>query len=363
MLIAASRNLQAWLPQMQVLDATQYRAHLNHPPAASDPLLCVSDLTVNFRLDQARESAVLRQVNFAIAPGKIIGLLGESGCGKTTTALSILRLLAPAARTVSGSIQFRGNDLLQVKERRLREIRGAEISIVYQDSNVLNPVMRVGDQVMEVLRAHKPAPCARMRAEILELFAAIGLDDHERIYRAYPHQLSGGQRRRIVIAQALICQPQLVIADEPTAGLDSETSAGILQLVTRLRDLYGTAFLLITHDPEALAAVADDVLVMYTGQIVESGPVREVFSRPLHPYTHALLQCGSHAFTAEKVPGRRIVLPCIPGYAPDPSESLSGCSFAGRCSDRMAICDSKQPVLFEISAAQSARCFKHEVEA
>jgi peptide/nickel transport system ATP-binding protein len=345
---------------MEVLDAKQDRAFPQHPlRSASDTLLRVSNLTVHYRLNAEREASVLKDVSFAIAAGKIVGLLGESGCGKSTTALAILGLLASAARVAGGSIEFDGKNLFALDESIFRKIRGAEISIVYQDSSVLNPVMRVGDQVMEVLRAHKELTFAQMREKIFSLFAALGFEDCERIYHAYPHQLSGGQRRRIAIAQALICQPRLVVADEPTSGLDSATTAEILDLIAKLRSLYNTAFLLISHDPEVLSALADEVLVMYAGEIVERGPAQEVFARSMHPYTEALLRCSQPPRQTKTAGTRKSILPCIPGSAPDPAEILPGCAFASRCKDRMAVCETQSPKLFGISATRSARCFKY----
>jgi oligopeptide transport system ATP-binding protein len=345
---------------MEVLDTIQKQVKLSRPSCPSNSnLLQVCDLSVGFRLSPSQESKVLKQVSFAIAPGRIVGLLGESGCGKTTTALSIMKLLPPAARVIGGSIRFQGFDWLTLPERELIKIRGSEISVIYQDSEVLNPVMRVGDQVIEVLRAHKNLTQVCMREEVYSLFNALGLDDLDRIYRAYPHQLSGGQRRRVAIAQALVCKPKLVIADEPTAWLDTSTAAEILNLFVKIRNLYGTAFLLITHDPETLAAVADEVMVMYAGQIVESGASHEVFTHPLHPYTQALLQCSSQSIASEKSEGCQRSLPCIPGCAPDPSDSLPGCSFSNRCCDRMEVCDSSKPELVEVLGARWVRCFKH----
>jgi ABC-type glutathione transport system ATPase component len=319
---------------MEVLGANQDRVSPVHP--ASNSLLSVRDLSVNFRLENGRESNVLRQVGFTIASSEIVGLLGESGSGKTTTALALMRLLSEAAHIAGGSVYFCGRDLLTLGEGELREIRGAEISIIHQDSGVLNPVMRVGTQVREVLRAHKSGKPAQMREEIYALFSALGLDDCERIYRAYPHQLSGGQRRRIAIAQALICKPRLVIADEPTAWLDSGTTAELLSVFRRLREMYETAFLLISHDPEALM-VADRVLVMYAGEIIEDAPRHAIFEQPQHPYTSALLECSAQrsaarpasSFDSQNVrqlgirqPGARQLgakvraLPYIPGHAP-----------------------------------------------
>jgi oligopeptide/dipeptide ABC transporter ATP-binding protein len=342
---------------MWTVDANQDRVIRSR---TSDDLLRVFDLTVNFRLDSKSEAHALKEVSFAIARGEIVGVLGESGSGKTTTALSLMQLLPSTARIASGSIQFHGCNILGLDPSQLCEIRGSEISMVFQDSDVLNPVIRVGDQVMEVLRAHKNIPSTQMRSETCSLFAAVGLSDCERVYRAYPHQLSGGERRRVAIAQALVCKPQLVIADEPTAWLDSGTAAEMSALFLRLRDQYGTAFLLISHDIETLT-IADRILVMYAGEIVESGAREEVFGHPKHPYTTALLQC-SQKTTERKVNGRPRTLPSIPGEAPDPSHVLSGCAFSSRCSHRMGVCDARRPELIKMSSTGSARCFQYEVE-
>jgi oligopeptide/dipeptide ABC transporter ATP-binding protein len=343
---------------MEVLHTDQDRADLSRfsYPASHD-VLRVRDLSVNFRLDQHAESSVVKQVSFAIARSEIVGLLGESGCGKTTTALAILQLLPPSAHIISGVIDFHRENLLNLGAKRLREIRGFQISMIYQDSATLNPVMRVGAQVMEVLRAHRRMTVAQMRDEVFSVLEALSFEDCDRIFRSYPHQLSGGQRRRIAIAQALVCKPRLVIADEPTAWLDSNTASEMLAVFTHLRNLYETAFLLISHDPDTLT-VADRILVMYAGQIVESGTRQEVFHQPKHPYTRMLLQCSAST-PAQNFGARRHRLPCISGSAPDPSESLSGCCFASRCSDLMETCDSRQPELIAISTDRSVRCFKY----
>jgi oligopeptide/dipeptide ABC transporter ATP-binding protein len=347
---------------MEVLNVNQERANLSRLTySAKVDLLCVRDLSVDFRLDSGRAASILKQINFTIASGEIVGLLGESGSGKTTTALALMRMLPSAARIVSGTLDFVGRNLLTLDTRRLREIRGSDISIVYQDSDVLNPVMRVGDQVMEVLRAHKRSSASQMRDEVHSVLSAMGFEDCERIFHAYPHQLSGGQRRRIAIAQAVVCKPRLVIADEPTAWLDSKTAGEILSLFARLRDQHGTAFLLISHDPETLT-LADRALVMYAGEIVESGPINNLFAEAKHPYLQALLRCRTFAGESRGDEsrisgGQRYRLPCIPGQAPDPSKKLSGCSFASRCSERMESCDTDQPPLIAISDARSVRCF------
>jgi oligopeptide/dipeptide ABC transporter ATP-binding protein len=344
---------------MEVFNANQKRANLSrlaHP--ANDSLLRVCNLSVRFRPDSHHETNILKRINFTIAPGEIVGLLGESGSGKTTMALGIMQMLPSAARIVEGKIDFQGCNLFALDARQLRNIRGTEISLIYQDSNVLNPVMCVGDQVMEVVRAHKNSSVGKMRNEVYSILEATGFTDCDRIFRAYPHQLSGGQRRRIAIAQALVCKPRLIIADEPTAWLDSRTTEEILDLFARFRNEYGTAFLLISHEPQTLM-LANRVLVMYAGEIIESGPRSELFSEPKHPYLQALLQCRTFANGSCVSGDQRHRFSCIPGQAPDPSETLLGCCFSSRCTDRMEACDSHRPESIAISSFRSVSCFKY----
>ncbi len=330
------------------------------PPMART-LLSVRNLTVCYRV-HGREFRALSDLSFDIAPGQIVGVLGESGCGKTTAALSLLRVLPETARVASGSVFFAGKDLLLLRESELRRIRGAQIAIVHQDASVLNPVMRVGDQVSAVLCAHKRCGRLLAREQVHAVFSAIGLSECDRIYDAYPHQLSGGQRQRIAIAQALICKPQLIIADEPTASVDPETAAEILSLMAGLRTLSGTSFLVISHDPAALAAISDKVIVMYAGEIIEEGPLTDVYAQPFHPYSHALLQCRPSIPLMDKAhSGRR--LPFIPGNPPDPLENTTGCSFARRCADRMEVCDFQKPQQTRTSASRLVCCFKYEVQS
>jgi peptide/nickel transport system ATP-binding protein len=328
------------------------------PP--SGELLQVRDLTVRFS-HEGREFTAVDRVSFDIAPGEIVGMLGESGCGKTTIGLSLLGILPDIARVSSGSIFFGRRDLRSLNESELRQIRGAELAIIYQDSSVLNPVIRVGKQVSEVLRAHRKCTPHQAREEARAVFAAIGLDDFDRIYNAYPHQLSGGQRQRIAIAQALICRPALVIADEPTASVDRSTACEILNVVRLMKESYGTSFLFISHDPATIAAIADRIIVMYAGEIVEAGPLRDVYSQPLHPYTEALLQCAPRPVTDKDAGRGKNRLPFIPGKAPDPLAKPRGCSFSSRCTDRREICDSRRPERIQISPDRSVSCFKREV--
>jgi ABC-type glutathione transport system ATPase component len=234
--------------------------------------------------------SALRDVNFEIGQGEAIGILGESGCGKSTLALSILGLL-PANARVEGSILFHEQDLFHVSESRLTTIRGAQISLIHQEPGLsFSPVMRVGEQIAEVLRAHRPMKRTVREQECKAMLREVQLGEVDRIYNAYPHQLSGGELHRVAIAQALICRPELVICDEPTSSLDVTIQAEILNLLRELKPKFGMAMIFITHNPALLAGSADRVLVMYDGRIVEEGRVAQVFRRPLHAYTNELLQ-------------------------------------------------------------------------
>jgi peptide/nickel transport system ATP-binding protein len=240
----------------------------------TDALLKVENLTVQYCPQSAPE---ISDVSFAIAGGEVVGLAGESGCGKTTLALSLLRLLGPPARVVAGSIRFRGQELTTLSERQLEAIRGAGISMVLQEPGIsLHPMLAVGEQIADVVQAHNAWGRQNCREKAKRMLARVHLEDVERIYAAYPHQLSGGQRQRVVIAQALACQPDLVIADEPTASLDSRAQAEILTLLRELRERSGTAILLISHSPTMLANLADRVMVMHAGRIVQQGDIAAI---------------------------------------------------------------------------------------
>ena len=257
-------------------------------------LLEVRDLAVDLVCAGASPRALISDVCFDVAPGEIVGLFGESGCGKTTLAHAILRLLPRARFSLRGSIRFRGDELLALPERALQPIRGGGIALIFQDPLLaLNPVLRAGDQVAEVIRAHRDVARRELRAEIDQILRLAGVEDSERVSRAYPHQLSGGERQRIVIAQALAGRPSLVIADEPFTALDPILVVQMSALLRSLRDTLGTSFLLIGHDPGVLAHVADSILVMHAGRIVERGPAPRLFHAPADPYAAGLLR---HAF-------------------------------------------------------------------
>lgn len=274
-------------------------------------------------------------------------MLGESGSGKTTLSLAIPGLLPAAARVARGSVRFESAELLGLPERRLRAIRGAKISFISQEpAQALNPVMRVGRQVAEVARAHRPwsgAECLRHAGRVLEKLCGA---DAARIAASYPHELSGGQRQRVAIAQALALEPALVIADEPTSALDASLGAEVLAMLADLKRR-GAAVLLVTHDPGILAGVAERVLVMYAGRIVEQGRVSDVREGALHPYTRALMACARR-------PGRREgPLPTIPGPPPGAAAPVGGCPFAPRCPEAMDVCLHEEP------AGTRVRCFLH----
>ncbi len=326
---------------------------------AAEPLLEVRNLEVCLSFDPRHPRCVLGGINFRIALGEVVGLLGESGAGKTTLALALLKLLPPSMRIVGGSIQLEGRELLLLREAPLRNIRGTRISIIYQDSTVLNPIMRVGDQVVEVLRAHHDWTKARCREEAKLLLQEMELEDLDRVYRSYPHQLSGGQRQRIVITQALACRPALVIADEPTSSLDQSNASAVIELLRRLNRRFGTAFLVISHDVSILASLADRIMVMNAGRIVEQGPCRKILQEPLHPYTRALLNCALPERAATISGMDRRPVPTIVGSAPEELRTSSYCAFESRCPDRMRICSINLPKEVHAASAHTVSCFRY----
>ena len=258
-------------------------------PSAAPPLLRVSKLSVTYSASSGTPAPALQNIDLEIAPGEINGILGESGCGKSTLALSLLGLL-PTESRVDGEILFQQQNLLGLTERQLQKIRGARIALIHQEPGLaLSPVMRVGDQIYEVLRAHSDLGRADRQREVKTILGKVSLPEVDRIYNAYPHQLSGGELHRVAIAQALICKPALVIADESTRSLDLATQAEILELLFLLNQEFGTAILFITHNPALLAGFASRVIVMQNGCVVEQGRVAEIFRKPVDPFTRELL--------------------------------------------------------------------------
>jgi oligopeptide/dipeptide ABC transporter ATP-binding protein len=327
--------------------------------SARAPLLRVRNLGVSINEDENHRLRPLKGIDLDVSAGEMVALLGESGAGKTTLAMAIMRLLPASNCVVEGSIEFQGVPLLTLQEKELRRIRGSRIALVYQDSSVLNPMLRVGDQIEEVLRAHVDWTRRQYRDKAMSLLQEVELRDAERIYTAFPHQLSGGQRQRIALAQALACQPALVIADEPTASLDPNTTSEVLGLLDRLKRRCHTAFLVISHDYNILTNLSDRIMIMYAGRIVEQGSREEVLREPLHPYTCALLRCGLPVQVPNDREAGKCRMPTIAGRPPDPGGATSGCDFEDRCPDRMNICRTRVPDVTTVSGAHTVRCFKN----
>jgi oligopeptide/dipeptide ABC transporter ATP-binding protein len=321
-------------------------------------LLKVRSLRVDFIESERKLIHAVNGASLEVRQGEVLGVLGESGSGKSTIAKALLRLLPRNAQITEGTIEFEGSDLFGLKESEMEKLRGSRIAMIPQEPGLaLNPVLKAGDQIAEVIRAHREWSWKRCRDEAAALLRYMSLGSPNRIvYDAYPHQLSGGQQQRVAIAQALACQPALVIADEPTASLDSETETGILRLLCKLKTEQKLSLLLITHDPKILPSLANRVAVMYAGRIVEEGSVDQVFREPRHPYTKALLACvpaepGNCEFTAR----RR--LPTIEGSAPDPECVPIGCTFAPRCRQRMEVCEKRRPAPTETGDGGRVECF------
>jgi peptide/nickel transport system ATP-binding protein len=320
--------------------------------SAQPLLLEVRELSVAYGCGPERIVAV-DDLSLEIQPGEIVGILGESGCGKSTLANAILRRLPRSARCERGKILLQGRDLLRMGDRELQKVRGRGIAAVPQDPALaLNPVINTGSQIGEVLRAHEKQAARERRSRVLELLGEVGFENPSAIYQAFPHQLSGGQRQRVAIAQALACLPRLVIADEPTSKLDPPLQLEIVNLLKRMRQMHGTAVLLITHDPAMLAGFADRIAVMYAGRIIETGNAQAVLGRPLHPYTQALVRIATSA--AAKSQGGRF---SISGEPPDPRKFPHGCRFEPRCNERMEICLREYPPSFLPAASRDVNCF------
>ena len=320
---------------------------------AEGALLSIEHLTTVFDTSKGSVAAV-DDISFEIRSGETLGVVGESGSGKSVTALSIMRLVQPPGRIAAGRIMFKDRDLLTLDERAMQRVRGAEIGLIFQEPmTALNPVYRVGDQIAETLLVHGRATRREARANAIELLRAVRISNPESRIDDYPHQLSGGMRQRVLIAMAIACQPSLVIADEPTTALDVTIQAEILDLLRDMKAALGLSLLLITHDLGVIAETADRVAVMYAGRIVETGPVREIFRSPAHPYTRGLL-----ASMPGGRPGQR--LRAIEGSVPMLGDLPPGCAFNPRCPDRFEPCTTAPPPDYPAGAAHSARCYLHD---
>jgi len=329
-------------------------------PRNGEAELKVENLRIAFQKDGGEVLAV-RGVDFDLKRGETLALVGESGCGKTVTALSILRLLAePPAKVLSGRIGLGGVDLLELPAEGIRKVRGREIAMIFQDPMTsLNPVLSIGDQIMETLRRHTALGRAEVRERALDLLRRVEIPSPEEKLRQFPHQLSGGMRQRVMIAIALSCEPRVLIADEPTTALDVLVQAQIMDLLKQLKRETGLSILLITHDLGIVTDIADRALVMYAGRIVESGPVGPLFKSPLHPYTRGLLNSVPQIGQRPKA-GR---LQEIPGQVPRPGELPAGCAFHPRCPDAMDRCRTESPVLEEKFEGRHASCWLEQETA
>ncbi|MFE0024842.1 ABC transporter ATP-binding protein [Amycolatopsis sp. NPDC059021] len=304
-------------------------------------LLEVRDLSVVFQRRGERPFTAVDGVSFDVEPGQTVGLVGESGCGKSVTSLAIMRLLAKRGNKVSGSVSFEGTDLLTLSDKEMRDRRGRDLGMVFQDPlSSLNPVIPIGLQITEVLERHRDMPRKKAAIEAVELLDKVGIPDPSRRLSEYPHQLSGGMRQRALIAIALACRPRLLIADEPTTALDVTIQAQILALLRELVQDTGTALIMITHDLGVVAGLCDEVNVLYGGKIVERAPRHQLFAEPRHPYTHGLL-----ASIPRLDAGRGEKLVPIKGSVADNIPWDGGCAFAPRCPNALAVCRETSPQL------------------
>jgi peptide/nickel transport system ATP-binding protein len=317
-------------------------------------LLEVENLQTHFRTPEGINRAV-DGVSFHVDEGETLAIVGESGCGKSVTAMSLMRLIPEPPGKISGAIRFRGKDLLKLSDAEMRDIRGNDISMIFQEPMTsLNPVLTVGRQIRETLRLHQGLDKEAAEARAIEMLTLVGIPEPARRVRQYPHQLSGGMRQRVMIAISLACSPKLLIADEPTTALDVTIQAQILQLMLDLKRRVGAAVILITHDLGVVAEVAERVMVMYAGRKVEEAPVAELFRAPLHPYTRGLL--GAVPRLGSSLTGAARRLAEIPGQVPGLKQRIEGCAFAGRCSLATDLCREVAPGLEEKSSHHLAAC-------
>jgi oligopeptide/dipeptide ABC transporter ATP-binding protein len=328
------------------------------PKSDQKPLLEVRNLKTYFYTEDGVVRAV-DGVNFEVYPGEVLGIVGESGCGKSVTSLSILRLIAPPGKVAEGEILFNGENLLNLSEDEMTKVRGNKISMIFQQpQTALNPVFRVEEQIAEVLNIHKDFGKDAGRQRAIDLLKEVGIPDAERRAEAYPHELSGGMAQRVMIAMALACVPELLIADEPTTALDVTIQAQILDLMRALREKMGTSVILITHDLGVVAEMAERVAVMYAGEIVEQAEVNRLFEQPLHPYTQGLI--GSIPILGQ-IKER---LDVIPGSVPNLVNLPAGCRFAPRCAARekygLKICAESKPELVDAADEHKVRCWLYQ---
>lgn len=331
------------------------------PGVPNEPLLKVDRLSVEFA-GRSGTAPVLNDISFEVGAGETVCLVGESGCGKSMTALAIMRLIPDPGRINQGVIQLRGKDLAKYGTQDMRKIRGNKISMIFQEPmTALNPVYTVGDQICEPLRLHQGLDARQARARAIEILRSVEIPAPERRVDEYPHQLSGGMRQRVMIAMALACDPDVLIADEPTTALDVTVQAQIFDLLREQQQRRGTAIVMITHDMGAVAEMSDRVVVMYGGRVVEEGLTSEILEHPGHPYTKGLIACLPELDPAPTLD--RPDLPEIPGVVPSVWERGNGCPFADRCVHVMDRCRSAFPPSFQTGQTQKVACWLYEEHA
>ncbi|MBI3237130.1 MAG: ABC transporter ATP-binding protein [Chlamydiales bacterium] len=322
----------------------------------NDPLLRVENLHVHF-LTQKQKLHAVRGVSFSLKAGETLGIVGESGCGKSAMAKALVRLTPQNYSIIDGEIWYEGNDLATYSEKQISQVRGKEIGMIFQDPMTsLNPTMTIGKQIVEGYLRHYPSVSWKSAWKYaIDMLRMVGIPGPEERIGEYPHTLSGGMRQRVMIAIALACNPKILLADEPTTALDVTIQAQILHLMKEIQNKTKTGIILITHDLSVIAKCCDHVLVMYAGKIIESATTEQLFKNPRHPYTQRLLQAIPHLHKPKTEP-----LLSIPGTPPNLSLPLKGCGFCKRCSDAMQICNEMHPPFFEVEKGQFAACFKHD---
>lgn len=320
----------------------------------TDTLLEVKNLKTHFFTEDGVVPSV-NGVSFTVKKGETIGIVGESGCGKSVTSLSILQLVSQPGRIVEGQILLNGTDLTKNSNKQMRKIRGNKISMIFQEPlTSLNPVFTIGSQISESIRLHQKIDRRKAKELAIDMLSKVGISNGDNLYGSFPHQLSGGMRQRVMIAMALSCRPQLLIADEPTTALDVTIQAQILKLMKKLKEEYNTSIIMITHDLGVVAEMTDRVIVMYAGQIVEQNNVFELFKNPKHPYTQGLLN------STPKIHQIKDQLESIEGNVPTPSNLPKGCKFHPRCPFSMEKCSQQDPPLLRLNSESSVRCWLHE---
>jgi peptide/nickel transport system ATP-binding protein len=329
-------------------------------------ILEVKNLRTSFPVEGGGFVHAVDNVSFNVRKGEAVALVGESGCGKSVTAMSIMRLVASPGRITAGEVSFKGRNLASLPEKEMRKVRGNDIAMVFQEPMTsLNPVFKIGTQVAEAIRIHRGVSKKEAWKQAGDMLALVSIPDPVKRLDDYPHQLSGGMRQRVMIAMALSCDPELLIADEPTTALDVTIQAQIMELLAGLQQRLGLAILLITHDLGVVAEFCERVVVMYTGRVVEEAPVRDLFARPAHPYTRGLLASLPNVAkrqkqeTAAEYAARSHRLPTIQGMVPPIDDLPPGCKFNPRCPDVMPICSGNEPALMMVGERQSARCYLH----